>query len=181
MKKSFIAILLLLSLSCSKDKAPDTDTAYTPVVAVYDGYQLESWIDLNTTRATYGAQAVIPEQKLTALANEQAYYMDRAQELNHDYFWARFIESQAAAMGEICAYNYQSAQAEISAYENSTAHLNIMVNSKYKYCGIAKVGNYQCIILATYEYGKMKVATQVNFIEHKADVNGGTVWGIEAN
>lgn len=147
MKKSLF-ILLICITSCTKEEI--VKTKYIPQVDTYTDYQLDVLIRLNSKRAEYGAKPVIPEKILTLLATTHAEYMDRIKDINHDYFWSRYIESQSTRFGEVCAYNYQTAASEISAFENSPSHLNCMINTEYKYCGIYKKGDYLCIDLAGY-------------------------------
>ena len=141
--------MLLVLMSCTKEEI--VEAKYTPKVDVYTEYQLDMLALLNSKRAEYGADAVVPEKTLTYLAQTHAQYMDRLKIINHDYFWARYIESQSTMFGEVCAYNFETAASEISAFENSQSHLNCMTNPENKYCGIYKEGDYLCIDLAKYK------------------------------
>ena len=142
-------LILLVLTSCTKEEI--VEAKYTPKVDVYTEYQLDMLELLNSKRAEYGADPVVPEKTLTYLAKTHAQYMDRLKIINHDYFWARYIESQSTMFGEVCAYNYETAASEISAFENSASHLNCMINKEYKYCGIYKEGDYLCIVFASYD------------------------------
>lgn len=144
-----LLLISLLFISCTKEEI--VKPSYVPQVDNYTDYQLEMLNLLNDKRAEYGSKPVIAEKTLTLLATVHAKYMDKIKDLNHDYFWSRYIESQSIRFGEVCAFNYDSAASEITAFENSEGHLNCMINTEYKYCGIFKKGDYLCIDLANYK------------------------------
>ena len=141
-------LILLLFVNCSKGEI--VESKYIPKIDIYTGYQLDMLNQLNAKRAEYGAGPLTPEITLTLLAQTHSNYMDRIKDVNHDYFWSRYIESQSKKFGEVCAYNFQTAASEITAFESSPAHLNCMINKNYKYCGIYKKGEYLCIDLSNY-------------------------------
>jgi len=142
-------ILILLLVSCTKEEIIKSN--YVPKIDTYEGYQLDVLNELNAKRAEYGVGPVLPEKMATSLATYHATYMYNVDAISHDYFWSRYIQSQATRFGEICAYNFQTAVNEITAFESSPAHLNCMTNPHYKYCGIYKKGEYLCIDFSSYE------------------------------
>lgn len=145
-----ILLLLLLFISCTKEEI--VESKYVPNTDIYTDYQLDMLNQLNAKRAEYGAGPVIPEITLTSLAKTHANYMYAVNNISHDYFWSRYIQSEATRFGEVCAYNFQNAASEITAFENSESHLNCMINPSYKYCGIYKKGEYLCIDFASYKH-----------------------------
>jgi uncharacterized protein YkwD len=150
--KGLIIISLILSIfatSCTKEEI--VKSKYVPEIDTYEGYQLDVLNELNAKREEYGVDPVIPEKMATALATYHATYMYNVDAISHDYFWSRYIQSQATRFGEICAYNFQTAVSEITAFESSPAHLTCMTNPHYKYCGIYKKGEYLCIDFSSYD------------------------------
>tara|TARA_R110000868_G_scaffold194862_1_gene440506 strand:- start:169 stop:651 length:483 start_codon:yes stop_codon:yes gene_type:complete len=146
-------------MSCTKEEI--VKSKYVPMTDIYTDYQLDMLNQLNAKRAEYGAGPVIPEITLTLLAKTHANYMDRIVDINHDYFWSRYIESQSTRFGEVCAYNYETIASEITAFENSEGHLNCMINPSYEYCGIYKQGDYLCIDFASYKPTSMNKTAKI--------------------
>lgn len=133
----------------------------------YNDYQLEMLDRVNVLRAEYGAHPVLPEKMLTSLCELHANYMFNVNAISHDYFWSRYIQSQATMFGEICAYNFETSLSEITAFESSPAHLSCMTNPKYKYCGIYKKGDYLCIEFSSYDPLIVNKGVKQNYIENK--------------
>lgn len=152
MKRTLIILsqmLLIFVTSCTKEEV--IKSKYVPQIDSYDGYQLEMLDRVNALRAEYGVGPVIPEKMLTALCTTHATYMYTVDAISHDYFWSRYIQSEATRFGEVCAYNFNNAASEITAFESSPAHLTCMTNPSYKYCGVYKKGEYLCIEFSSYD------------------------------
>lgn len=142
-------IFSIFGTSCTKEEI--VKTKYIPRVDNYTAYQLDMLNQLNALRAENNLQLFTPEIMLTECAKSHAQYMNRIHDINHDYFWSRFIQSQSTRFGEVCAYNFQDATSEVTAFENSPNHFNVLTNPHYIYCGIYKEGEYLCIDFASYE------------------------------
>lgn len=127
------------------------ESLYEPKEVIYTGYQLEVLEELNNTRLENGLGILIPEEILTIGSRNHAIYMDRIQEANHDNLMFRITESHALRFGEILAVNFITPASEISAFETSLSHRDIMLGAIYTHCGIYKEGNYLCIDLANYK------------------------------
>ena len=155
-----LIVFLVFFVSCTKEEI--IESKYVVKIDTYDGYQLDMLQQLNAKRAEYGVGALIPEITLTLLAKTHANYMDTVKNINHDYFWSRYIESQSTKFGEVCAYNYETIASEISAFENSEGHLNCMINPNYEYCGIYKQGDYLCIDFASYKSVTINKRVKIN-------------------
>lgn len=140
-------IILILFVSCTKPEM--VKVGYTPIVVEYNGFDKSMLIEINQLRYEHNLNALIPEKTITFGAQSHATYMAYNDTISHDYFWDRYINSQALTFGECCAYNYINAQSTMSAFEVSAPHLKVLLED-YKYCGISKVGDFTCIDLANY-------------------------------
>lgn len=147
--KRLIYISLLL-ISCTAE-APKSDTAYIPVEVGYDDYRLAFQNEFDAFRMAQGLPILIPEKKLSELAQQHAVYMNATDSLSHIGFYGRCKESKAVRFGECVSYGYATAQSEISAYQESISHFNCIAGN-YQYFGYAKVGNYSCLEVASWKF-----------------------------
>lgn len=173
----FISICFLL-VACTTDKMPEQ---YTPQEITFDGDALVFQTGLNEVRASYGAQSLRGEKLLTDLCEQHCLYMIENDTLSHAGFYERHVKSHAVRIGECCSYNYINPLSSLNAYELSKLHLGTLTNTAYKWMGYAKIGKYECVILACYENGKLKLSTSIKTNQTTENINGGTITSFESN
>ena len=146
--KKIIFFIAFVFFGCTTDK--QAPVGYVPVEVFYanDAKTFETL--LNEIRVNNNVSKLIPERNLTAFAIQKAYDMYVTHSLNHDGFYARYIASGSVSFGECVAFDFITPASEISAYENSPSHFLALVNPNYKYFGYGKIGQYQCVELASY-------------------------------
>jgi len=154
-KKILITSLFILA-SCSIDKKD----FYTTQEVVFVSRALQDFDEINNLRLANGLNPLIGEFRLTQGAISQANHLFSVDSLDHYGFNSRFIYSKAKSFGEVCSYNYPTAQAEIQAYEGSLGHLNTLINPKYTHIGIGVKENYICIDLASYAENRISEICQ---------------------
>ena len=146
MTKKLIIIFFILLINCS---SPEIDY-YKPIEINFTGNDLVFFNLLNDYRLEHGLQKFKGERKITELSKEHAIYMFVKDSINHDYFWIRYQESGAKDFGEIVAYNFLTPASQLSSYQSSPPHNTILLNTDFKYIGIAQEGMYQCVEFAKY-------------------------------
>ena len=149
--KKVLYLITFIFFGCTTDKpAP---IGYVPVEVYYTSDAKTFETLLNEIRVNNNVSKLIPERNLTAFAIQKAYDMYVTHSLNHDGFYARYIASGSVSFGECVAFDFITPASEISAYENSPSHFLALVNPNYKYFGYGKIGQYQCVELASYSNG----------------------------
>jgi uncharacterized protein YkwD len=146
MKKILLALLITLIISC---ETPQLEY-YVPVETTYIGYQLEMKHEINTDRIAHGLDTLASEKKLTEIAKDYAIILNATGVYNHRFIMQRFIDSGAKHFGEVIAVNYYTAASEMSAFQTSPSHINVLRNPTFKYVGIYKDGLCLYICLASY-------------------------------
>jgi len=146
MKKIISVLLLILFTFCS---TPQREY-YVPQKTEYIGHQSEVLYEVNIDRGVNGLSILIPEKKLTEIAKDYAITLNATGVYNHRFVMDRYAESGAKYFGEVIAVNYITAASEMSAFQTSLPHINILRNSLYTHIGIYKEGNCLYICLAGY-------------------------------
>tara|TARA_R110000868_G_scaffold354588_1_gene615897 strand:- start:31 stop:474 length:444 start_codon:yes stop_codon:yes gene_type:complete len=141
MKKILLALLIIFTISCETPQL----TYYVPVEEEYFGYQLEMLHEVNADRIANGLNALIPEKNLTLIAKDYATVLDSTQIYNHRFFMTRFAESGAKYFGEVIAIGFNTSTSEMSAFQNSTSHINVLRNKIYKYIAVYKIN--RCVVI----------------------------------
>ena len=141
-------LLLLLLFSCTKEQLP---SSYNVVTTSFTGDNLKFFNELNNIRVNEGLNPLQGELNLTKGCEQHCVYMYSIDSLNHDYFWQRFLNSKAKHFGEVVAYGYYTTESQISAYESSFNHYQVLINPIYTHVGIANYKLYQTVDLASYK------------------------------
>jgi len=141
-------LLFIFFLSCTAEVESDT---YTPVVKTFKGFDLEFFNEVNQMRISRNLPPLKGEKLLIDGCVQHANYMYSLDSLNHQYFYSRYIYSRADRFGEVVSYGYYTSASQISAYENSIDHFNVLINPVYTHIGIANKGLYQCVNLGSYK------------------------------
>jgi uncharacterized protein YkwD len=155
MKTITIIAIVLLFFACDKEQEP---VGYQPQLTTFEGQDLDFFNLVNALRNSRGVQPLKPELILTQNCEVHAEYMNAVDSLNHNYFWARYIQSYANSFGEVVSQGFINAPGIISAYQNSPDHYQILISPEFTHIGIANVNRFQCVNLANYKSGNNKNA-----------------------
>lgn len=147
MKLITVIAILVLFLSCNKEQEP---IGYQPQPTTFAGQNLEFFNLINAMRVSRGLKPLKEELILTQNCITHAEYMAAIDQMNHDYFWARYIQSFANDFGEVVSQGFINAPGIISAYQNSPDHNQILISPEFTHIGIANANRFQCVNLASY-------------------------------
>lgn len=113
-----------------------------PIMKIYPHYNIKP-IDfevlrvINEYRISLGLSICKLDFHTCDVANSHSIYMANKQRASHDYDFERRNQFPNKIVGEIVAYNYQSASSVVIGWKNSTGHNKHMINPNYKNIGIA--------------------------------------------
>lgn len=123
---------------------------YVPQKTTYIEFQNEMLHEINVDRIEHGLDTLIPEKKLTEIAKDYAIVLDATRVYNHRFIMDRYAESGAKYFGEVIAINFITAASNMSSFQTSNEHINILRNPIYKYIGIYKENGCLVVELAAY-------------------------------
>tara|TARA_R110000868_G_scaffold314952_1_gene575880 strand:+ start:120 stop:566 length:447 start_codon:yes stop_codon:yes gene_type:complete len=142
-----LIIFLLLLVSCTAEMPSDN---YTPIPTTFVGKDLEFFNELNQMRVSRNLPPLKAEKKLKEGCIQHSTYMFSLDSLNHDYFYSRYMNSNTKGFAEVVCYGYNTSLSQISAYESSVSHNQVLINPIFTHVGIANVGLYQTVNLGYY-------------------------------
>jgi uncharacterized protein YkwD len=127
--------------------SPPAAPSPTPTPAPADEQiQTEAFNLINSARVAAGVAPLANDPKLVALAREHVLYMIQQGVLSHDGFYDRAARSGYSYVGENVAAGYRSAQSLVNAWLGSSGHRANIMNSAFKYAGLAHINGWACII-----------------------------------
>ncbi|RKS00406.1 CAP domain-containing protein [Flavobacterium sp. 102] len=148
-----ILAVMLFCVSCEKEQET---IGYQPQPTTFVGQDLDFFNLVNAMRVSRGLPTLKSELILTQNCEVHANYMNAINDMNHDYFWARYVQSFANNFGEVVSQGFINAPGIISAYQNSPDHYSILISPEFTHIGIANVNRFQCVNLASYGSGDNK-------------------------
>lgn len=149
MKKLFLLLFLFVSCEVPQYKVIKFEQLPIPV-ELLNIKEAQMIILINEHRTNMGLPAYKTSLSLYYIAKENCVRMAGENNCNHNWFESRYIESKALLLGEGVSYNYKSAQSNVQAYINSTAHRDLVESSLYEYFAVADVDDWNCILMAKY-------------------------------
>ncbi len=141
----FTFLLLITVASCSKDDLENETADFTIDLALAEQndtqFAKNVLVLVNQHRATLGIDAILlGTQFSTAYAVDHTNYMIDISQINHDNFGIRTAAMRSVGaneVGENVAYGYNTAEAVVNAWLNSTSHrANIEGNFSHSGFGI---------------------------------------------
>ena len=160
--KKYLIILLLFFSGCT----PEQDVTFKPELKVFEGRALTFFNELNDYRESIGLKRLIGEKTITGGCVTHAGWMND-HGASHDGFYNRSILTPATYFGEVISVGYNTAESQISAYQNSISHFSALINPNYTHIGIAQVGEFQCVNLAGYSGNHKSVVTEQEILIKK--------------
>lgn len=134
MKRNLLSVLLILSVIFTMNSCSSNASEGTPVEAksqivsnyTYSASEIEAMNLINDYRVSVGLNPLEKINHISYKSEEHDKYMITNNVVNHDDFVARsenIIKVLGAkTVGENIAYNYNSPQAAVTAWLNSSAH-----------------------------------------------------------
>jgi uncharacterized protein YkwD len=125
---SFVALLMMLSFSCSTEEFPEEtiDSATLVNAPAAKAIEIEILELINNHRIELGLNALNNLNIIKSVAFTHTDYMVEMNQVNHDNFFQRknsLIQNAGAiSVSENVAYGYSSAQAVVNAWLNSESH-----------------------------------------------------------
>jgi len=148
MKVKLLPLMLLIAViftmnSCSSDSAETTADLTTAVLVEnyeYNDGELETMKLINDYRVSIGLNPLEKINHISYKSEEHDFYMIDNKVVSHDGFVERSNNIMkllgASTVGENIAYNYNSAQAALTAWLNSPAHKK-NIEGNYTHFGIS--------------------------------------------
>ena len=143
--------IFLFFISCSNEDR----SAYTPNEIVFSGDALLMLKSINESRKLIGVDTLVPERRMTYIAERYSLFMDSTGYFSHSGFYDRQTESECYSFGECLSYNYTVASS-FEAYVLSKSHSQTLTNPRYTHIGYGRSGKYECVLLGGYDIYKSK-------------------------
>lgn len=143
-----LILILFIFISCSKEQLPND---YEIITTSFVGNDLDFFNQLNNIRISKGLKPLKGEFNLTLGCKSHSLYMSENQSLNHNFFWQRYVNSKAKKFGEVVSFGFINADGQLSGYQSSVKHYELLMNKDYEYIGISTINSYQTINLANYK------------------------------
>ncbi|WP_100611674.1 CAP domain-containing protein [Confluentibacter lentus] len=127
-KLLFVALLAVLSFSCSTDSIDDKAEMITAdlVIPAPTSFELEILELINNHRLSVGLNPLKNMDLIKSQAYSHTDYMVETQTISHDYFYERsnFLKQNAGALkvSENVAKGYTTAQSLVNAWIKSESH-----------------------------------------------------------
>lgn len=127
-KLLFVALLAVLTFSCSTDSIDDKAEYLTSdlVIPTPTPFELEILELINNHRLSVGLNPLQNMDLIKSQAFNHTDYMVENQKISHDYFFERsnFLKQNAGAtrVSENVAYGFTTAQSLVSAWLKSESH-----------------------------------------------------------
>ncbi|WP_445453116.1 CAP domain-containing protein [Flavobacterium sp. 25HG05S-40] len=117
-------------------------TSEPPVIKIYPHYEptpldLEVVRLINEYRINLDLRVFTIDEHINNVANSHSLYMAKKKKPSHDYATERQNQFPNKRVGEIVAYNFQSAASVVAGWKNSPGHDKAMRNPEYLNIGIA--------------------------------------------
>jgi uncharacterized protein YkwD len=150
LKTSLLAMVMLLSVACSKDEGTESvDQSNFSIdlnLANETDWQMANEIlqHVNEYRTSQGLPSIVRDQQYaSAYAVEHTQYMIENNRISHDNFGERSqaLRSRGAqSVGENVGFGYNSAQDLVNAWINSPSHKDVL-EGNYTHTGFGVMQN----------------------------------------
>lgn len=133
----FCLICLFVAWSLPAHGASDADETLPP-----SHYAASLLNFINSYRIQHGMPALMPADRLVALAREHSQYMAERGDISHDQFDARYDRSRRLSCVENVGWNYRDPYDQFKGWQNSAGHNAAMLDPKVTLGGIAVFDSY---------------------------------------
>ena len=105
-------------------------------------FENETLEHINQFRAEYGLAPLEFNEKMQSIAREHSEWMYQNRAFGHQDFMSRHKKSGRRGCGENLGWNSRTPREQFGGWRDSPGHRKIMLDSKFRYAGVSKVGAY---------------------------------------